>query len=182
MSQSQASTPIGDDESRRIRAYLLAQAGKLSVPELVDKLRRDVLPLRDAAARVPVERFHERPGPDEWSAAEVFTHIIEMTEHGDAAIGAILAGGRPPARVRDAVSGAVRAGLHTAEDYWRAFQGLREPFYARVLRARGDEHLDVEIVHPAFGALSWREWLLFMRVHDLDHMRQIQSIAERFGS
>ena len=57
---------------------------------------------------------------------------------------------------------------------------MREPFYARVLEWRGDEHLDVKITHPAFGPLSWREWLLFMRVHDLDHMRQIEAIADRF--
>jgi len=169
-------------EAQRIRSYLLTQAARLSIPELVEKLRRDVLPLRDAAGRVPPDRFHEQPAPGEWSAAEVFTHVLEMTEHGDAAISAILAGGQPPARVRDAVSGAVREGLGSAEDYWQVFETLREPFYARVLRARGDEHLEVKIVHSTFGPLSWREWLLFMRVHDLDHMRQIQAIAERFSS
>jgi hypothetical protein len=173
-----ATTP---DEAQRIRGYVVTQAARLSIPELVDKLRHDVLPLREVAARVPPDRFHERPGPDDWSAAEVFTHVLEMTERGDAAIGAILAGDRPAARMRDAVSGAVRPGLHTADDYWQAFEALREPFYARVLKARGDEHLDVKIVHPAFGPLSWREWLLFMRVHDLDHVRQIQAIADRFA-
>jgi DinB superfamily len=168
-------------EAQRIRGYLVAQAARLTVPEMVDKLRRDVLPLRTAAGRVPAGRFHERPADGEWSAAEVFTHVLEMTEHGDAAIAAIIAGGRPMT-VRDAISGNVAEGLAGAEDYWRAFEALREPFYARVLRARGDEHLDVTISHPWFGPLSWREWLLFMRVHDLDHMRQIEAIAERFGA
>jgi hypothetical protein len=167
-------------EAQRIRGYLVTQATKLSVPELVDKLRRDALPLRSAAGRVPAGRFDERPADGEWSAAQVFTHVLEMTEHGDAAIGAIVAGDRPPS-VRDAVSGRAAAGLTGAEDYWRAFEALREPFYARVLLARGDEHLDVTLAHPTFGPLNWREWLLFMRVHDLDHMRQIEAIAERFG-
>jgi DinB superfamily len=167
-------------EAQRIRGYLVTQAAKLTIPELVDKLRRDVLPLRAAAGRVPADRFEERPDEDEWSAAQVFTHVLEMTEHGDAAIGAIIAGGQPM-RVRDAVSGSVTGGLAGAEDYWRKFEALREPFYARVLRARGDEHLDVTIPHPTFGPLNWREWLLFMRVHDLDHTRQIEAIAERFG-
>lgn len=166
-------------EAQRIRDYLVVQSARLTVPELVDKLRRDVAPLREAAGAVPAGRFHERPADGEWSAAEVFTHVLEMTEHGDAAIAAIIAGGQPP-RVRDVVSERVRTGLETAEDYWRQFEALREPFYARVLRARGDEHLEVKMVHPTFGPLSWREWLLFMRVHDLDHMRQIQAIAGRF--
>ena len=166
-------------EAQRIRGYLVAQAAKLTIPELVEKLRRDVQPLRTAAGRIPAGRFDERPVEGEWSAAEVFTHVLEMTEHGDAAIGAIIAGDRPMA-IRDAVSGNVADGLAGAEDYWHAFEALREPFYARVLRARGDEHLDVTITHPWFGPLNWREWLLFMRVHDLDHMRQIESIAGRF--
>jgi hypothetical protein len=165
-------------EAQRIRGYLVTQAAKLTIPELVEKLRRDVLPLRAAASRIPAARFDERPAEEEWSAAEVFTHVLEMTEHGDAAIGAIIAGGQPM-RVRDAVSGKVADGLTGAEDYWRAFQALREPFYARVLRARGDEHLEVTLQHPTFGPLNWREWLLFMRVHDLDHMRQIEAIADR---
>jgi hypothetical protein len=165
-------------EAQRIRGYLVTQAARLTIPQLVDKLRRDVLPLRTVAGRIPAGRFRERPAEGEWSAAEVFTHVLEMTEHGDAAIGAIIAGGQPMG-VRDAVSGEAAGGLTGAEDYWRAFEALREPFYARVLRARGDEHLDVTIGHPTFGPLNWREWLLFMRVHDLDHMRQIEAIADR---
>jgi hypothetical protein len=171
-----------EPEYQRIREYLITQSAKLTIPELVDKLRQDVLPLRDVAASVPAERFLERPAEGEWSAAEVFTHVLEMTEHGDAAINAIIAGRPQPATVRDAVSGIARSGLRTAEDYWRTFEELRGPFYERVLGARGDEHLDVTIEHPWFGPLNWRQWLLFMRVHDLAHIGQIREIAERFAA
>jgi hypothetical protein len=167
-------------EAERIRAYLVAESARLSLRDLVDKLRRDVLPLREAAARVPAGRFHERPGPEEWSAADVYSHILDMTEHGDASVRAMLAGDRPPP-VRDVVTGELRPGLDTAEDCWRAFQALREPFYARVLGARGDEHLDITARHPWFGPLNWREWVLFMRVHDLAHLGQIEAIAARLA-
>jgi hypothetical protein len=30
--------------------------------------------------------------------------------------------------------------------------------------------------------MSWREWLLFMRVHDLDHTRQIAAIGQSFAA
>src|SRR5581483_3419276 len=59
------------DEAQRVRGYLLSQANKLSIPALVDKVRRDTLPVRDAALAVPAHRLRERPGPDDWSAAEV---------------------------------------------------------------------------------------------------------------
>lgn len=164
------------EEIERVRGYLVAQAGKLSVPELVEKVRKDVQPLRAVAASVPVERFRERPGPDDWSAAEVFTHILTMNEHGAAAIEGILDTGAVPPRIDDTLRHEERAGLETSEDYWRAFESRRERLLERVARASGDEHPEVTITHPMFGPLNWREWLLFMRVHDLDHMRQIQAV------
>jgi len=170
-----------DDEIARIQSYLRAQGAKLTLPQLVDKLRADAAPLREAAGAIPAGRFRERPAEGEWSAAEVWTHILEMSERGSAAVLAIIAGERPQ-QVRDRVSGADRSELDGPEDFWREFESGRERFYAGVLEARGDEHLDVEIRHPTFGALNWREWMLFMRVHDLDHLRQIQSIAARLDA
>jgi DinB superfamily len=167
-----------EEEAPRIRSYLIAQAGKLTVPELVEKLRRDSLPVREAAAAVPPERFAERPEPEEWSAAEIFGHLIETTELSLQLVGAVLDGQPLP----DRFEYGARDGVITAAEHWEAFVAGREPFYARVLQARGDEHLDVAIAHPSFGDLNWREWMLFMRVHDLDHARQMQAIAERFGA
>ncbi len=166
-------------EAERIRSYLIAQANKLSLGELVEKVRADCSPLREAGASVPQQRFNDRPGEGEWSAAEVWTHVLEMSEHGARAITGILDSGALPERTRDQISGQTR-GLATSEDYWKAYSGIREPFYERVLKAEGNEHLDVKITHPMFGDFSWREWLLFMRVHDLDHTRQLQAISAAF--
>jgi hypothetical protein len=169
-------------EAERVRGYILSQANKLTIPELVDKVRLDTVPLREAAASVPAARFFERPAPAEWSAAEVFTHILGMNESGAAAIESILDGGAFPSTISDVMSGSTREGLKTAEDYWSTYETRREALLSRALKARGDEHLSVTITHPTFGAFSWREWLLFMRVHDLDHMRQLQSLADHFAS
>ena len=169
------------DEDQRVRGYLLTQANKLSIPELVEKVRRDVLPLREAAASVPQDRFFERPGPEDWSAAEVFTHIVEMNERGARAIEGILDHGTLPPPIDDVMSGAVREDLRTAEAYWDVYQARREQLLQRALQVTGNEHLDVKVTHRQFGPLSWREWLLFMRVHDLDHMRQLQAIARQFA-
>ena len=37
--------------------------------------------------------------------------------------------------------------------------------------------LEATIPHPFFGALNWRETLLFMRLHDHDHAGQLQKVA-----
>ena len=167
-----------DDVVARIKGYLHAQAAKLTVPQLVAKLRTDAEPLRDVLSALPAGRFRERPAAGEWSAAEVWTHVLDMSERGSAAVLAIIAGGRP-AQLSDRISGGDRSHLAGPDDYWREFESGRERFYAKVLEARGDEQLDVVLEHPTFGALNWREWMLFMRVHDLDHLRQLQAVAAR---
>lgn len=169
---------LPDAERERVRGYLIAQAAKLSLPDLVAKVQSDARPIEAVARSVPAERFRERPGAEDWSAAEVFAHIVDMTEHGADAIESVIDGKAVPRRIEDQLIAAVRSDTRTAEDFWRAYSDRRAQLYARVLDARGDEHLDVTIQHPLFGPLNWREWFLFMRVHDLDHLRQMQTVAE----
>lgn len=166
-----------DAEADRIRSYLIAQANKLTIPDLVEKVRTDSAALREAGAAIPAAQFDVRPGDGEWSAAEVWTHVLQMSEHGAASITAILDGGAVPGRVDDTISGETRSSLGDSEAYWQAYLAVREPLYERVAKAAGDEHPEVKINHPMFGDFTWREWFLFMRVHDLDHMRQLQQIA-----
>lgn len=168
------------NEMDRVRGYLVAQANKLSIAELVEKVRSDTLPLQEAASIVPADRFADRPSEGEWSAAEVWTHILEMNEHGARAIPAIIERGELPERARDTISGETRSELHNGEQYYASYLQRREELLARVLRAKGDEYLDVKINHMMFGDLNWREWLLFMRVHDHDHLQQLRSVAAAF--
>jgi hypothetical protein len=170
------------NEAERIRGYLVAQANKLSLPDLVEKVRTDTVPLREAAAAIPPERIGDHPIEGEWSAAEVWTHILDMNEHGARAIPAIIERGELPERARDTISGETREGLRTGQQYYEVYLQRREELLARVLQAKGDEHLDVKINHSMFGDLSWREWLLFMRVHDLDHFGQLRKIAAALAS
>jgi hypothetical protein len=170
------------DETERIRGYLIAQANKLTPAELVAKLRVDTAPLHAIGAAVPAAHFAERPTPDEWSAAEVYTHILDMNERGARAIEGILDHGAPPPPITDTITGEASAALTSAEQYWQTYVVRREALLQRVSLATGEEHLDLKIVHNQFGALNWREWLLFMRVHDLDHMRQLQAITAHFSS
>lgn len=164
-------------EAERIRSYLIAQANKLSIPELVEKVRTDTAPLENLASAIGGEVFRRKPGADDWSAAEVWTHILAMNDHGAASIEGILESGAAPERAQDLITGETRADLAGGPEYYSAWLRRRERLLDRVSQARGDEHLEVKITHPMFGDFSWREWLLFMRVHDLDHMRQLQSVA-----
>lgn len=170
-----------NEEAQRVRGYIVAQANKLSLPDLVAKVRKDTAPLREVGAAVPAARFNERPAPGEWSAAEIWTHILQMNERGATAIEGILDRAALPERISDVVSGESRGDLANSEAYWAEYIDRRERLLARVLEAQGDEHPQVKITHSMFGPFTWREWLLFMRVHDLDHMRQLQSVTEAFS-
>ena len=169
------------DESARIRGYLQGQANKLSVADLVAKVRTDTVPLRAAGEAVPAARFNDRPADGEWSAAEVWNHILQMNELGASAILGILDHGTLPERIRDVISGETRKDLASSAAYYGTYLARREELLARAVQATGDEHLDIMINHTMFGDFSWREWLLFMRVHDLDHMRQLQAITQAFA-
>jgi hypothetical protein len=53
----------------------------------------------------------------------------------------------------------------------------RGVLFAKVLAADPAASPDARIEHRMFGPLSWRETLLFTRLHDLDHAGQLQKIA-----
>lgn len=158
-----------DPERIRIRSYLQAQAAKLTVAEIVGKVRDAMAELRSAA---------ESPGPTsaapaagDWSVAEVVAHVVAAGEQVATGIAAVLDNGTRPAAVdaqAHGTPGPVGAALE-------ALETGRTTLFARVLAAAGDEHLDMTWRHPFFGELNWREWLLFLRLHDLDHARQLSA-------
>jgi DinB family protein len=166
-----------DEEQLRIRGYLQTQAARLSPAEIAAKVRSDMEQLRQAAESVPPDQFDGRPGPEEWSANEIMAHVVS----GGAGVGrgivaALQSGTRPAPLAEDRVTETDQR--RDASAWWQRLSEDREQLFRIVATAQGDEHLDVTWSHPMFGELNWREWLLFLRIHDLDHARQIAALAE----
>jgi uncharacterized damage-inducible protein DinB len=161
-------------EHARIRGYLQAQAIKLSPPAIVDKVRAAMSQLGAAAAAVPAARFAERPAPEEWSANEVMAHVVDAGRFFGGAITAVLDDGVVPAarRERRPVSE-----TRTAVAWQRLLEADREALFARVAEAEPSARLQATIEHGMFGPLNWRETLLFLRLHDLDHAGQLSKIT-----
>ena len=167
------------EEQQRIRGYLQAQAAKLSVPDLVEKVRGDMQQLREAAGAVPPTRFAMRPAQGEWSANDVMAHVVDGGRSVGGGIVAAIEGAGRPGTIFDRME---RANAEQDAAAWLGeLDADRDRLFARVGEANGDEHLDVTWEHPMFGPLNWREWLLFLRIHDLDHARQIQAVTETLG-
>jgi hypothetical protein len=132
--------------------------------------------LAAAAAAVPAARFAERPEPEEWSGNEVMAHVVAADRYFAGSIVRVLDGAPPLPRLggRGAVEDAPR---RPAEAWYRVLAEHREALFAKVLAADPAAHPDPRIEHPFFGPLTWRETLLFTRLHDLDHAGQLQKIA-----
>ena len=163
------------DEQLRIRGYLQAQGAKLAPADLVERVRAAMGQVREAVTAVPSARFTERPARDEWSANEVMAHVVSTGARFADRIAGALDGHAPGGPVADVIeSGAPE---HTAEEWWSTFTAGRETLFARVLAADPAAHPERVIEHPFFGVLNWREALLFLRLHDLDHAGQLQKIA-----
>jgi uncharacterized damage-inducible protein DinB len=168
------------DEQLRIRSYLQAQGTKLSPADLVERVRVAMGQVHEAVTAVPAARFSERPATDEWSANEVMAHVVTAGAHfADRIVGAID-GHAPGPAVRDVIDRG--APEHSAEEWWSTFASSREALFARVLSADPGAHLEPVIEHPFFGLLNWREALLFLRLHDLDHTGQLQKIASALSA
>ena len=161
-------------EYARIREYLQAQGAKLPPAAIVDKVRAAMAQLAASAAAVPAARFTERPAPGDWSGNEVMAHVVEAGRFFGGAIVAALDGApgavehperRPVSETRTAAA-------------WQAVLAQdREALFARVAHAEPSARLSATIDHRMFGPLNWREALLFMRLHDLDHAGQLDKIA-----
>ena len=162
------------DEQKRIRGYLTSQAAKLTPAEIVDKVRAAMDQLANAARAVPAERFNDPPAPGEWSANEVMAHVVEAGRHFSGAVVRLI-DGQPPGSPRDAR--ARDNAPRPLETWWDALERDRKALFARVLGADPGARLDGTVQHPMFGPLNWREALLFIRLHDLDHMGQLQKVA-----
>jgi uncharacterized damage-inducible protein DinB len=165
------------EEMLRIRGYLTAQGAKLSPDQLIEKVEEAMGKLREAARSVPAARFAEPPAPGEWSANEVMAHVVEAGRHFGDAIVRIL-DGQAPGEPRDVAARDTRP--RSLDDWWAALERDRAALFQRVRSSPPTARLSATIAHPFFGALNWRETLLFMRLHDLDHAGQLTKVAGAF--
>jgi hypothetical protein len=169
-----------NEEQARIRSYLVAQAAKLTPVAILEKVEAAMAELRTAAGAVPSARFAERPAPEEWSGNEVMAHVVAADGYFGGGVRRILEGRAPGPRPTG--RGVEGAPLRSAEEWYRLLVEQRAPLFASVRAADPAAVPDRRIEHPMFGPLTWRETLLFTRLHDLDHAGQLQKIAAALAS
>jgi uncharacterized damage-inducible protein DinB len=169
-----------EEEVARVRSYLASQALRRTPEQLVEALREAHHQFLAAIAAVPETAFRTIPKEGEWSAADVLAHVRSIAAFDERSICGVIERGEQPADVDDALEQAPKHA--TREQMLADIEALRERLIAVVLQADPQAHLDIVWGHNEFGNMNWREWLLFARVHTLDHARQMQAIAAILAS
>ena len=164
-----------EEEVARVRSYLTSQAMRRTPAQLVEALREAQQQFLAALAAVPDAAFRTTPKEGEWSAADVLAHVRSIAAIDERSICGVIERGEQPANVDDQLEQAPKNA--TREQLLADIEAFRERLIAVVLQAAPQAHLDIVWGHNEFGNMNWREWLLFARVHTLDHARQMQAIA-----
>ena len=169
-----------EEEVARVRSYLASQAMRRTLEQLVEALREAHKQFLATTAAVPDAALHTIPREGEWSAADVLAHVCAIAAFDERSICGVIGHGEQPPNVDDALEQAPSDA--TREQLLADIEGHREQLIAVVLQADPQAHLDIVWGHNEFGNMNWREWLLFARVHTLDHAHQIQTIAAVLSS
>ncbi len=164
-----------EEEIARVRSYLASQAMKRTPEQLVNVLREAHHQFLEATAAIPEQSFRTLPQEGEWAAADVLAHVCWVAAMEGRAIRAIIEQGKQSASFSDRPDKAPPDA--TRESLLSNLDQSREQLFALVLQADPNAHLDIKPSYSDFGPMNWREWLLLARLHELDHVRQMQTIA-----
>jgi uncharacterized damage-inducible protein DinB len=164
-----------EEEVARVRSYLASQAMRRTPTQIVEVLREAHRQFLEATAAVPDALFRTPPGEGEWTAADVLAHVCLIAAIDEQSIGGVLERGERPSNVDDEIVAAPAE--ETREKMLAALEQSRARLIALVLKADPQARLDITWGHGEFGQMNWREWLLFARVHTLDHTRQMQALS-----
>ena len=161
----------GSDEGERVRSYLLSQGERYTFAEIWVRFAKARIALIDSVAEVDQEQADFRPDASEWSISEVLNHLVISSGKVSEIVAALSRGATPsPGRIdppREETSLGIdelRERLTLDSLRWSALLERLPPSPSTALTAP----------HSFFGELHARAWLLFQRVHDMDHAGQVE--------
>ena len=158
---------LPDEARQTVISYLSHQSSK-DVSAIVEVIERERRRLGDVLSEVSPGQAEFAPSAGQWSIRDVVEHVV-AAERGVVEIIARLAGvAAPPPGPPAAGRSLAELGEHLA--------AVRAQLLGLVEGLAEDASLDAKHDHFFFGPLSWKEWLAVQRVHDGDHLQQIDAI------
>lgn len=164
-----------EQELVRVRSYLASQSMRRNPTQLVEVLREAYQQFLTVTNVIPEGSFYQAPRQGEWSGADVLAHVCDVAAFEAQTICAVVERGEQPPDVSSMSSSSAQH--RTRTQMLTELELSRKRLFAAAQQADPAAHLDITWGHDEFGKMNWREWLLFARVHTLDHARQMQAIG-----
>lgn len=165
---------MNQQEIAQLRSYLASQSMKKTPTQLIDMLQETNRQFIEALHDLPEKAMFDNTQKDPWSGIQILEHTYLFMKAYESAICTLLEQGKRPADVhnRQDILPGKNAAIQTEllADLEQSIQHLKKA----IQQVDPDAHLDITWNHFELGAMHWREWLLFARVHLLDHVRQLQ--------
>jgi hypothetical protein len=151
-----------------VRENLRRDAAELSVEGLISRVRAAV-DSTVTAARSFDDAALAIPAGDGWTPLQCLSHVVESNvRHAQQILYVALSGELPPDAPFELPAG--------REELLAKHREAIESLFAHVREAAPDGFLHVTWPHAFFGELNWREWLLFLELHSIDHARQLAAM------
>lgn len=169
---------VTEDVRQRLVSYLEHQAKK-DVPALIGLIEGPRDGLLALLEGVSEEQAAFRPAPDEWSIADVVRHVTAAEESVASVVESLARGAVPEGRRQ--------TGSQTSEEgqpLTALVERLRAARADLLERMRGwpaSPDVTARFEHPFFGLLDCKAWVVFQRVHDGDHIGQIEQVKAAEG-
>jgi DinB superfamily len=167
---------MNEEGITHLRSYLASQSMRRTPAQLFEALQSVYHQFVQIVITLPDTTFRTRSNETEWSVAEVAEHVQAVFGVYEKAICTAIEWGKQPEEVSGAIEPMLRGA--TREELLAALETSYQRLIACVLQADPNIHLDITWDHFELGQMHWREWLLFVRIHLIEHVRQVQKLAE----
>ena len=170
---------------QRNREWALAFIAKHSVKEpakiaaLVQEGHDEVL---DAIAPLTDSQAKRRRSDDDWSVLDAMAHVVTTKQVCAGLCGSLAGGSRPPGigpewEEEPAQDGITNVSFETLAAAREAAESVHQQLLGTISKL-DSANLEVSFKHYIFGAMNAREWAVFQRIHDGDHIAQIRAMTE----
>ena len=165
-------------EFARLQSYLNGQGEQNSHAQIWPRAVKARMQLLDSLEKVTDDQAAWAPSAEDWSIKEVALHILNGSRSTRRIVQALSQG-----ETADS-SGIEPARKTTDASIIELYDQLRDDgidWAVAISQLPQTPPLEPTANHSMFGDLHARAWHLFERVHDLDHMNQIEAVKQAAG-
>ena len=175
------------------------------IQEVLSYLEQTRTDLRAAVDAVPAQARNTRPGPDQWSAAQVLDHLAMAHGRVAAVINKWISEAKAAGLGPETASSSVRGTIPTerildrsqrfpapeailphddanTETAWSELLQSHTQLRAALLNGDGLALAEVVQRHPVMGPINMYQWAIFEGSHEERHTLQVREIAAHFSS